>query len=120
MTDVTSEQKEGPEREEVNGRYIRSDTTALYIAEIRDVEDSMQCGEEMTEDTYTTMECQTLCKQLPEDKGTTKTTWDEQNKGDMHEKDSEVGEGSNATGRRGTDLDHIEKPQKNKENENGK
>ena len=34
----------------------------------------MECGEEMTEDTYTKMECQLLCKQLPEDRGATKTT----------------------------------------------
>jgi len=47
-TEVTSEQNEGPERGEVNGQGIRSDATAPYIAEIRDVEDTMGCGEEMT------------------------------------------------------------------------
>jgi len=79
-TEVTSEQNEGPERGEVNIQIIRSNATALHIIQIRDEEDSMECGEEMTEDTYTTIECQHLCKQLPEDRGATTTTWDEQNK----------------------------------------
>jgi len=38
------------------------------------------------------MECQSLCKQLPEGRGAT-TTWDEQNKkGDRQEKGSEGGD----------------------------
>ena len=76
---------------EVNGQGIRSYVTAPCLEEIRDVEDSVECEEEMAEDTYTTMECQPLCKQLTEDRGAT-TTWDEQNKGDRQEKGSEEGE----------------------------
>ena len=76
----------------MNGQDIRIDATAPYIVEIRDVEDSMKCREEMPEDTYTTMECQSLYKQLPENRGAT-TTWDEQNKeGDRQKKGSERGE----------------------------
>ena len=49
----------------------------------------MERGEEIPEDTRTTMECQPLCKQLTEDRGAT-TTWDEQNKeGDRQKKGSE-------------------------------
>jgi len=46
----------------------------------------MQCREEMTEDTYITMECQPLYKQLPKDSGATTTTRDEQIKRDRQGK----------------------------------
>ena len=49
----------------MNGQDIRSNATAPYVAEIRDAEDSMECGEEMAEDTYTTMECQPYIKNYP-------------------------------------------------------
>ena len=52
----------------------------------------MECGDEMTENTYNTIECLPLRKQLPEDRRAT-TTRDEQNKeGNGQEKDVEGGE----------------------------
>ena len=111
-TEITSEQNEGPEWGEVNGQDIRSDATARYIAEIRDVQDSMECGEEMTEDTYTTMECQPLCKQLSGDRGA--TAWDEQNKGERQDKGSEGGERVRMQPDKGQNSTTLSSPRKTK------
>jgi hypothetical protein len=53
----------------VSGRDVRNDSKARGIEEMRDLEDSMECGEEMSEDTHTTVECQPLLKLPPEDMG---------------------------------------------------
>lgn len=56
---------------------FRGEVKVPYLEERRGLEESMECGEERSEDPHTG-ECQPLLKQPQEDTGTKMKSWDEQ------------------------------------------
>jgi len=80
-TGVASEHSEEPERGAVGGSDIRNNAKAPCVARRPDVEDLMDCGEEILGNTNATVECQPLLRQPQEDVSTTTEAREEEERG---------------------------------------
>ena len=80
-TGVASEHSEEPERGAVGGSDIRNNAKAPCVARRPDVEDLMDCGEEILGNTNATVECQPLLRQPQENMNSTTESREEEERG---------------------------------------